>query len=431
VASSPAGLRGREAALNHYVEWTSRGTLLLAHNGRAASAAVRDGGAAMGGNERGRPDDAGIVRAPEQHAFHVGESATEPDPAPSDPERSATEADQSGSDADQTASDADQTASDADQTAEERDEADAASDQRAAEADQAAADERLPADAEGAKREAYEASRATRAASKAHRLATRAARTRSSGSRLGTGVERDATAAARDETARSRDRAESLGRSVAGPAAHVAEKTVGEDAFDTIEEAVARAREQIRARADADRLRAAADRERAAQDRAEAALERRRLEAELDHAHLDDLTGAFRREMGRLALSHEIDHARRGDGRFVIAFVDVDGMKRVNDRDGHAAGDQVLQTLVAAMRSNLRSFDPVVRYGGDEFVCGLGGADLDEVERRFSLIRRTLQDDVGVGISVGLAALGADETLDELTARADAALLEAKKGIRE
>ncbi len=83
------------------------------------------------------------------------------------------------------------------------------------------------------------------------------------------------------------------------------------------------------------------------------------------------------------------------------------------------------------MRSNLRSFDPVVRYGGDEFVCGLGGADIDEVERRFSLIRQTLQNDVGVGISVGLAALGADETLDELTARADAALLEAKKGIRE
>ncbi|MDP9243800.1 MAG: GGDEF domain-containing protein [Chloroflexota bacterium] len=211
----------------------------------------------------------------------------------------------------------------------------------------------------------------------------------------------------------------------------MAEKTVGEDEFDTIEAAVARAREQIRARAEADRVRAAADRERAAQDRAEAALERRRLEAELDHAHLDDLTGAFRREMGRLALRHEIDHARRGDGRFVIAFVDVDGTKRVNDRDGHAAGDQVLQTLVAAMRSNLRSFDPVVRYGGDEFVCGLGGADIDEVERRFSLIRQTLQNDVGVGISVGLAALGADETLDELTARADAALLEAKKGIRE
>jgi diguanylate cyclase (GGDEF)-like protein len=202
---------------------------------------------------------------------------------------------------------------------------------------------------------------------------------------------------------------------------------VGDEDFDTIEAAVARAREHIRARSEADRLRAATDRERAAQDRADAARERARLEAELDHAHLDDLTGAFRREMGRLALSHEIDHARRGDGRFVIAFVDVDGMKGVNDRDGHAAGDHVLRTLVAAMRSHLHSFDPVVRYGGDEFVSGLGGADVEEVERRFRLIRQAVQNDVGIGISVGLATLAANETLDEVTARADAALLDAKK----
>ena len=102
-------------------------------------------------------------------------------------------------------------------------------------------------------------------------------------------------------------------------------------------------------------------------------------------------------------------------------------MKLVNDRDGHAAGDHVLKTLVWTIRSNLRSFDPVVRYGGDEFVCGLGGADLDEVERRFDQIDRSVRDEVGVGISVGLAALAADETLDELTARADLSLLDAKK----
>ncbi len=98
-----------------------------------------------------------------------------------------------------------------------------------------------------------------------------------------------------------------------------------------------------------------------------------------------------------------------------------------NDRDGHAAGDRVLQSLVTAMRSHLRSFDPVVRYGGDEFVCGLGGADLEEVERRFDLIRQSLENEVGAGITVGLAALAPDETLEEVTSRADAALLEAKQ----
>jgi diguanylate cyclase (GGDEF)-like protein len=103
-------------------------------------------------------------------------------------------------------------------------------------------------------------------------------------------------------------------------------------------------------------------------------------------------------------------------------------MKQVNDRDGHAAGDHVLQTLVWAMRSKLRSFDPVLRYGGDEFVAGVGGVDVEEAARRFDAIEEAVKDEVGVGFSVGLAELEPDETLEELLARADARLLEAKHG---
>jgi diguanylate cyclase (GGDEF)-like protein len=336
----------------------------------------------MDGHGSGKPDDRMIARAAGQRG--------------NDAERSAA-------DSDQTASDSDQTASDADQTATERDEADAASDQRASDEDQASADQQLPVAADGVALDAYEASRVTREASTISRQATHAARARTSRLRVKTAAGRDATATARDAAARRRDiRAQSMDRSIAASDSPLAEKLA-----------------QVRARA-------AADRASAAQDRAEAALERARLEAELDSAHLDALTGVFRREMGRLALTHEIDRARRGDGRFVIAFVDVDGLKSVNDRDGHAAGDRVLRTLVSTLRSSLRSFDPIVRYGGDEFVCGLGGADLDQVERRFDAIRRSVQNDAGVGISVGLAALASGETLDQLTARADAALLDAR-----
>ncbi len=156
-------------------------------------------------------------------------------------------------------------------------------------------------------------------------------------------------------------------------------------------------------------------------------LERARLEAELQRAHLDSLTGAFRREMGRLALRNEIERARRSDGRFVIAFVDVDGLKSVNDRDGHAAGDKILRTLAATMRANLRSYDPIVRYGGDEFVCGIASIDTDEVQHRIGVIDQSLRSSTGVGVTAGLAMLTADESLEELTARADAALLEAKR----
>ncbi len=163
----------------------------------------------------------------------------------------------------------------------------------------------------------------------------------------------------------------------------------------------------------------------------DAALERARLEAELQRAHLDTLTGVFRREMGRLALRNEIERARRSNGKFVIAFIDVDGLKGVNDRDGHAAGDRVLRTLAATMRANLRSYDPIVRFGGDEFICGISSIDPDEVQHRIGVIDQSLRNATGVGITAGLATLTADESLDELTATADAALIEAKRNRTE
>ena len=159
----------------------------------------------------------------------------------------------------------------------------------------------------------------------------------------------------------------------------------------------------------------------------EAALERARLEAELQRAHLDALTGAFRREMGRLALRNEIERARRSDGKFVIAFIDVDGLKGVNDREGHAAGDRILRTLAATMRANLRSYDPIVRFGGDEFICGISSIDQGEAQHRIGVIDQSLRNATGVGITAGLASLTSNETLEELTERADAALIEAKR----
>jgi diguanylate cyclase (GGDEF)-like protein len=180
--------------------------------------------------------------------------------------------------------------------------------------------------------------------------------------------------------------------------------------------------EALRAQAATDRARAAEDRARAALDRERAARERARLEAELLAAHLDELTGVYRREMGRLAITHEIGRARRSNAPFVLAFVDVDELKTINDRDGHAAGDHVLQTVARAMQARLRSFDPIMRYGGDEFVCGLGSADLAEAERRFADIQSAIEAAAGVQISVGFAELEPGDTEEGLTGRADAAM---------
>jgi diguanylate cyclase (GGDEF)-like protein len=314
--------------------------------------------------------------------------------------------------ADQTISDSDQTLSDVDQTAAERDAGSARTDQAASDDDQARADGQRSLDVEKDTQAeaAYAASRLIRQAGTLSRLDSNMARKETSRRRLETATRRDANSADRDETARRGDiRATEVDR-----------------ADDAIEQPVAAQMEKIRKHAADDRRRAAGDRERAARDRQDATEEIARLEAELETAHLDALTGAYRREMGELALQHEIERARRGDGSFVIAYVDVDGMKQVNDRDGHAAGDNVLKTLVWTMRSKLRPFDPIVRYGGDEFVAGLGGACIEEATERFDLVKDALCDEIGVGISVGLAELDRDETLEQLTARADALLLEAK-----
>jgi GGDEF domain-containing protein len=74
----------------------------------------------------------------------------------------------------------------------------------------------------------------------------------------------------------------------------------------------------------------------------------------------------------------------------------------------------------------MRSYDPIVRMGGDDFACGIAGARLDEVDLLFYEFERSLHADTGVGISVGMAALADGETIEQITARADAALLDAK-----
>jgi diguanylate cyclase (GGDEF)-like protein len=171
----------------------------------------------------------------------------------------------------------------------------------------------------------------------------------------------------------------------------------------------------------------AADRERAAGDREAAALDREQQIAELDEAHLDDLTGAYRRGMGRIALEHEIERAGRSQGALAFAYIDCDGLKDVNDRDGHKAGDALLRDLVTSMRAKLRPYDPIVRWGGDEFICAMSDADLEAARSRFEEIGDALGEaHPGASVSVGLATLGEGDTLETLMERADAKLIEAR-----
>lgn len=133
--------------------------------------------------------------------------------------------------------------------------------------------------------------------------------------------------------------------------------------------------------------------------------------------------------MGELALTHEIDRSRRSGRSLVLAVIDIDGLKAVNDTQGHAAGDALLRDVPAAIASALRSYDVTVRWGGDEFVCGLSDVTMDTASERISDIQKALAARrPPASVSVGLAELGEGDTLEAMVARADVALYRVKAG---
>jgi diguanylate cyclase (GGDEF)-like protein len=142
--------------------------------------------------------------------------------------------------------------------------------------------------------------------------------------------------------------------------------------------------------------------------------------ADRDNASLDDLTGLFRRGPGELALSHEIARSHRLGTPLVLAMIDVDALKAVNDTHGHAAGDALLSDVAAAITSTMRAYDVTVRWGGDEFVCALYDLTLEVASHRLAAIQTVLEAlSPEASISAGLAKLDDNDTLESLVARAD------------
>jgi diguanylate cyclase (GGDEF)-like protein len=140
-------------------------------------------------------------------------------------------------------------------------------------------------------------------------------------------------------------------------------------------------------------------------------------------AATDDLTGALRRSAGLAALQREIDRSRRSGGKGIaVIFFDVDGLKLVNDTQGHAAGDRILIEVVATIRKRVRSYDLVIRYGGDEFLCALVDVAPEDAERTLADIRQQYTARTGHTVSVGMTTVGDADTADSIVARADAAL---------
>ena len=335
--------------------------------------------------------------------------------------------DQDAAEAEQTLADADQTASDSDQDGSDGDQAAAQSDQLLSDRDQEVADLEFHANpsSDPDRLRAYHEAQAKRGEGTLARATASTSRSRIS-------AERDAQAVSRDENARRRDRVASA-RDVASARADRRAAVVASNLEDLDErtEVVLAAAATAREKAAVGRVRAAADRRNAARDREAAALDRAHLQAELRRSQLDDLTGAFRRGIGEVLVGGEIERARRQGDDLQVAFIDVDGLKGTNDTFGHAAGDSALRCVYAGFRVRMRPYDPIIRWGGDEFVCVLSGTDADDARGRIEATRADLgRLDPRVSVSFGLAALREGDTVTTLVDRADRALFDGRAGRR-
>jgi diguanylate cyclase (GGDEF)-like protein len=152
-------------------------------------------------------------------------------------------------------------------------------------------------------------------------------------------------------------------------------------------------------------------------------------------ANLDSLTGLPNRRHTAQRVQDALDRSARAGEALTIALIDLDHFKTINDRCGHASGDQVLKDFARLARETLRAGDTFGRWGGEEFLLAMPGATLDvalSVVERLRTVAQTIRipngpDGMKVSLSAGLAVNESQvQSLEALVARADIALYRAK-----
>ncbi len=149
----------------------------------------------------------------------------------------------------------------------------------------------------------------------------------------------------------------------------------------------------------------------------------------------DDLTGLINRRYVGERLTQEMRRFQRSGNAFSIVIIDLDFFKQVNDTQGHAFGDKVLQAFANEAKDTLRDSDLIARWGGEEFLILLpdthGPQSVMIIQR---LLARMHDVPHGTGpsltFSAGVTEVQRDETVTEAIARADAAMYEAKQAGR-
>ncbi|MGH9774351.1 MAG: GGDEF domain-containing protein [Candidatus Acidiferrales bacterium] len=160
-----------------------------------------------------------------------------------------------------------------------------------------------------------------------------------------------------------------------------------------------------------------------------------RMRAEEFHkqAIVDPLTGLFNRRLGEQRLRGEVSRSQRyGHPLSVLAF-DLNGFKQINDRYGHAAGDEVLRRFAESLNQVIRSSDVAVRLGGDEFLLILPECQPEQVQvlvGRLGKLEVELQGEkIRIRFSAGWAGYEHNESSEQLLERADQALYVQKRAL--
>jgi diguanylate cyclase (GGDEF)-like protein len=143
------------------------------------------------------------------------------------------------------------------------------------------------------------------------------------------------------------------------------------------------------------------------------------------------MTGLPNARSLQIHFDKEVKRASRNDGSFQLLVLDLDGFKAVNDTHGHKAGDRMLKEIGAIIKSQLREYDFLCRYGGDEFVAIVPDTDSTDVMELARRIEEAVngfsltidQSSARVGVSVGAACYPIHgETFDQIIVSADKAM---------
>lgn len=157
-------------------------------------------------------------------------------------------------------------------------------------------------------------------------------------------------------------------------------------------------------------------------------------------ARVDDLTGLMNRAEVVQQLETMVDKGRRRGDNVAVLFCDIDWFKDVNDKFGHAAGDEVLRVVAERIASTIRQDDVAARFGGDEILVGLAGVhDVEEALGVAEKVRLACHEDIDlpgdvvvqVTVSIGVTLARAGAPLDEVIAHADRAMYDAKQSGRD